>query len=412
MQQMIGRPKVRGWLVTGSAAVALAACSGGGSAPSGPVRSSQPPPSSVGVAYARTIDLTAFGGRCDGSHDDGPALRSALAAATGGAGTRIVIPSGTCVVGPQPGATVLDVPGNVLIAGTPGRSHLDYRCSPGTTYQELFHVGRDDAEITGLTIAAAGECAGVLIKIVGASGVHLQDVELDGGDLTGRDASRPLHGIELAGDPGDRIDNLSIADSTFRNLAYGLFEASPTRVSIQGLAVSRSTFSGNSADDLELNSPNGRMSDVQITGNTFLASPTADPRTGFAVGLANVQDVVIADNTFRDRFSEAIHVEDRSARVVVRDNSFTGFRPSADPNASVITVLSGSHDVSITGNVMDAGPAARSGVLVTAGGANALSPYAVTIKGNTVTTGAGSEAIRAAAVPGLDASGNRTRTAS
>jgi len=218
-----------------------------------------------------------------------------------------------------------------------------------------------------------------MLKVMPVQNLTISGVTIDGGSGLGSG----MNGIELAQGPGS-LQGLKISDSAFRNLEYGLFQSSTTTVTSTDLAIDRTSFSGNSADDLEFNAPHATMAQVAVRDSVF-----ADGGQ-FGIGLANVQHVTLSGNSFTGYAREPVHIEDRSGWVTVSNNTFRRSYTRQASWSTHVFIIGSSHDVVVSDNQFDASPPVTPNQCVYIGpGGSAAAPSNVTVSGNTftVTTG-------------------------
>ena len=193
-------------------------------------------------------------------------------------------------------------------------------------------------------------------------------------------------GIELSGDAGEVISDVKITNATITNCAYGLFQASPTLVTVHNVSVDHATFVGNHDDDLEFNAPSSTMTAIRVTHSTFRDNTYTDPSAdaGFGVGLAHVRDALLRNNSFNGYRYDPVHIEDRSGHITVDGNTFKNSFTAPLNYASHVFIVDNSHVIKITGNTFDTRGATNdiAAVYTSAGGGTAA-PSDITITGNT-----------------------------
>jgi len=331
-----------------------------------------------------TVLLTAYGATCDGRHNDQPALQAALNDVSSKGGGVVVVPAATCRIVQTESIPWTNLTGPVTLRGASDSSTLSFDSDQLDAYRELFRVSGTGASLQGVRLVRARDTYGVMVNIAASTKLSFDGVVIDGKkDAYG---TREFHGIALGGNPGDVIRAVALVNTTIENVDYGIYQANSTRSTIDGFRVDSSTFTRNLADDVELNAPQGAITHVSVTRSRFLDNrKPADPLgSGFGVGLANVQHAVIEGNTFNGYRYEPIHIEDRSAFVDVRGNSFSDSFTAAVNWAAHVLVVGSSHDITITGNTFDttANKNSIDCVYVGAGGAP-TAPDKVVVTGNT-----------------------------
>jgi len=246
-----------------------------------------------------TVHVTDFGAQCNGRHDDKRALEAALSAVHAHGGGTVLIPVGACRV-VQTISLDRDVP---------------------DSFRELFKVTGREVTVSTIRLVRASAGLAVLLDIYGSHGFRMDNVVLDGRQNTiGGDGE----GIELSGDAGEVISDVKITNATITNCAYGLFQASPTLVTVHNVSVDHATFVGNHDDDLEFNAPSSTMTAIRVTHSTFRDNTYTDPSAdaGFGVGLAHVRDALLRNNSFNGYRYDPVHIEDRSGHITVDGNTF------------------------------------------------------------------------------------------
>lgn len=331
------------------------------------------------VAGAEVVNLREppFAAVGDGAADDGPALRRALGAAE--AGDTLLVPPGVYRIlldGPA-----MQIPDGVTLWGHSAKSRFVLHSS-GDGHREFLRPG-SNVTIEGITIERAAAFPIVLLPIFGdVSDVALRHCRFIGNS---EKLNGPYcHAIQLG---VGALKNLSLHGVEISDCTYGLFQANDATGVVDGVMVERSRFERNTASDLEFNAPGGRMQNVHVRDCSFRDNRCTSASAGFAVGFANVQNGRVEDCDIRGYGSEALHVEDRSADIVLSGNTIVG-ASMLQPNG-VILVIRDSRRVKIENNFIDArrntsGPHL---VLVTAGGETFACPRDVVVKDNVLVNG-------------------------
>jgi hypothetical protein len=322
-----------------------------------------------------TFDLRDFGAVCDAVHDDRAALKSALEAAGRAGGGRITVPAGTCRILATERHPYATLGSNTTLAGTgSGVSGLMLDTDDPRGYRALLHTEDDDIAVTGLTLSTVTDVYGVLIQTTAGRNLTLEDVVMTGpGPANG---ANTMHGVLLPAN--GTLENFRMSSVTVQGLEYGLLQQNASTATITGVTVERSTFRKNRADDLAFNAPAGRMTDVVVRESSFTDGGY------FAISLANVQDALLEGNTISGYSHEFVHVEDRSARVRIAGNDFSGNRPTGEDWYSFVFVVSGSNDIDIVGNTFrtSASRTPFQCVFVGPGGADSEAPQGITVRSN------------------------------
>jgi hypothetical protein len=369
--------------------VAIAACTGS----TAPVTEDPEarPPAADGADTdppdgGQTFSLLDFGAACDGEQDDRAALKAALEAAGRAGGGTITVPAGICRILATERDPYAALGGNTVLAGGGSRaSSLRFETDDPRGYRALLHTEGDDVAVRGLTLTSAEDVYGVFLQTTAGRNLTLQDVVMTGpGQANG---TNTLHGLLLPAN--GTLENLRLSDVTVQGVEYGLLQQNESTATITGVTVEGATFRANRADDLAFNAPAGRMTDVVVRNSTF-----ADGGY-FAISLANVQDAVLEGNTISGYAHEFVHVEDRSARLRIAGNTFSGNRSTGEDWYSFVFVVSGSSDVDITGNTFRTSPTDTGFqcVFVGPGGPDSAPPRGVTVRDNTATLTGGADLV-------------------
>jgi hypothetical protein len=307
-----------------------------------------------GSALMGGLGLASFGAQCNGVHDDREALADAVAAVARRGGGTVWVPDGTCrIVATALNPSIVLLNG-VTIRGRTVRSRLSLDTDDPGQFRQLFTVRGDRVSVERLRVVRRHDMNAVLISIEGSSGFTMRDVVLDGRKRSadGHDVA----GVMLVPEPGQRIVKARLVRVTAKNLGYGVFQPNSALGETAGFTVKDSTFVHNWADDLEFNAPLTSMTDVRVAGSTFRhnRAPTSSLGAGIGVGLAHVTGALIELNTFRGYRFEPIHVEDRSADVVIRGNRFSRSGTAESNFASHVLVVGDVQRVRIRRNMFDA----------------------------------------------------------
>lgn len=366
--------------------------------------SSRSTPAATGdgpLLVGRVVNARLEGARGDGVADDGPALRRALAA-VGPEGGTVFLPAGTYRM--QTGLPLFPSPGTVL-AGDPGRTTI--RVDPTAAgYTEFCRPTGDRVILDGLTVERVTDVPTVLLPVGAVHDLTLSRTAFVGHTDTLR--TEYCHGIQLgvAGGAGGR---LRLQDVSMTTMTYGLFQTNASNATTDGIVVTGSTFRRGANTDLEFNGPAGAISNVTVEGCTFGDNLSA----GFGVGLALVRAATIRGCSFDGYAMEAVHLEDYSQGVVIRDNTFSACGLARH---SHIQVISGSRDIQVLGNTFRATTnvqpihcvnALPGGEGTTASGRPVVGPSEVTVRDNSFELASSVGAVFLAEVDGSTVTGNR-----
>lgn len=316
------------------------------------------------------FDVRDHGAVGDGRADDTDAILRALAAANAEHGT-VYFPPGEYLYNPR---TALAPATGVTLAGVPGSSTIDFT----TGGPAGVVVDADDVTIDGVVLRRAADVPMVLVVAASFHGLTLSRSSIVGN--MDRYPTSFGHGIKLS-DSGTS-GGLHILDSIVTTTTYGLFQASESVAVTTGIRVERCSFLKNRGTDLEFNSPNATTRSVEVQDCSFSDNASTEVGLGWGVGLANVQDVIVRRNRFENYPMEAVHVEDRSARVLVAANRFAACGLQLH---SHVQILAGSRDVTVVANFFDAKVNTNPLYVVTAqpGGIGLAAPADIAIRNNT-----------------------------
>jgi len=364
---------------------------------------------STSVAHAQvSVNITAFGGNGDGVTDNHYAFSSAFAYLLKNGGGTLTVPPGDYRI--LTTSSPISISPNTSVVGVPGQSIIDFDTNQtGTTnaYRALFWNQGNNISLVGLTIRRASDFPAVFFPVHSFSGFNLISDTIIGNEYPGDPYY--AHGFELAVCSG-ATSNISFENTTLTGLDYGVYETNTATATVNGISVSACTFTGNYADDLEFNGPAGPDTNISVTDSSFTNNKATGIGCGFGIGLANSAYITIAGNTFSGYNAEALHIEDNSTNVSVYNNTISSAGLTHD---SFIQVISGSNNISITGNVLNASnnTDAINLINVEPGGTTFKAPSSVTVSNNSFTLGALQSGADFMDVPNLTVSNNTvTRT--
>ncbi|WP_009963575.1 right-handed parallel beta-helix repeat-containing protein [Verrucomicrobium spinosum] len=334
------------------------------------------------AAEARTVNFAEISGQVAGvsSADLRDPLARVLSALQ--PGDTLLVPPGEYRV--MLGKAGLTVPAGVTILGQGGKSVFALVSEGGEKEYREFLRPQSGVVLEGITIERRGAFPLVIMPVVG----KVQGLTLRGCRFLGNSAAYPgtyCHGLQVG---GGELTRLEIDGVEIRGCTYGLFQSNQAKGKVEGILVSNSKFAENESSDLEFNAPNGTMRDIVVRDCVFRDNRSKNASGGFAVGFANVQKATVQNCRIENYGAEALHVEDRSAEVLLKGN--TVVTASTLQNNGVILVVNASHGVVIEGNYLDA---RRNGnathmVLATAGGSKFEKPTDVIVKDNILIMGA------------------------
>lgn len=315
----------------------------------------------------------------DGHTDDLPGLKRALLGAK--PGDTVMIPEGRYRMVLTGGA--LAIPEGVTLWGQSGKSKFLLSTDGKTSDYREFLLPKSDVTVEGLVMERDADFPCVLLPISGtASNITFRNCRIIGGQA--RFPQRYCHGFRVG---VGRVKNLTFEGLAIVDCCYGLFQPNNATGTLDNVLVEQSTFTQNTASDLEFNSPNGVMSNIVVRECFFRDNLSKSAGGGFAVGFAHVKNGRVEACQIRNYPSEALHVEDRSTEIQLVGNTIIG-GSTRQPNG-VIMVLSDSKRVNIEGNFIDARPNTNNVhlVLATSGGKDFACPSDVSLRNNVLVNG-------------------------
>lgn len=327
-------------------------------------------------ASAKVINLkeAPYSAIGDGVADDRAALARALGEAR--TGDTVLIPPGRYRIALSKGP--LAVPEGVTLWGQSGKCAFVLQSDGGRSdHREFLRLG-SAVTLEGIGIERDGDFPAVLLPLFG----NIRDITIRHCRIAGHAERFPqpyCHAIQVG---NGTLKNLVLDGIEMEGCTYGLFQANESTGTVEGVTVSRSRFSRNSSSDLEFNSPKGTMRNITVTDCFFRDNQSKSASGGFAVGFANVTNGRVENCFIKNYFSEALHVEDRSADIVLAGNTIVG--GSIGLSNGVIMVVNNSRKISIARNFVDARPNTKKThlVLVTAGGKDFANPAEVSVTEN------------------------------
>lgn len=315
----------------------------------------------------------------DGSNDYRESLGKVLGSLK--AGDTLLIPPGEYRVVLGKGG--LTVPSGVTILGQGRKSVFVLTSEGGDKEYREFLRPQSGVVLEGITMERRGVFPLVMMPVVG----KVEGLTLRGCRFIGNSAIHPgtyCHALQVGG--GD-LTRFEMDGVEIRGCTYGLFQSNQAKGSVEDVLVRNSEFAENESSDLEFNAPNGTMRDIVVRDCVFRDNRSKNASGGFAVGFANVQRATVQDCRIENYGAEALHVEDRSAEVLLKGN--TVVTTSTLQNNGIIMVVNASHGVVIEGNYVDARRNSNPThmVLATAGGSKFEKPTGVVVKDNILIMG-------------------------
>lgn len=353
-------------------------------------------PSAAASSAPLTLNFADYGA-CDGITNDGKAFSTALAELSDSGGGVLVLPPNDIAL-TLTALPTFEVPGNVQITGHPGATRILLSSAHPNLWFAFAGSRGSNVAFDGVMFVRNSDCTMIFFYPGGHDGFHLHNCVIDG--QRGTLAGHTVHGLSLEQSGPKR--NISLTDCTVTGVNFGVLQSNSATSSVDTFRVDNCLFTGNDADDLEFNAPNALMRNVAVTNSRFTNNLSENAAASLGIGLAHVSDAIIENCYFEHYYGEAIHLEDYCENVTIRGNRiFTcGTNPKRDTltdlDRSGISVMSGSSDVTITGNILDhtANRNSLHGIVVknlpgdlTPGGRPNIPPLRVTITDNTIRCG-------------------------
>jgi len=377
--------------------------------PGATTSSPKPAPPTSAAVPRNSVNIKDYGAACDGVKDDRVAIRNAIDAVADRGGGIVNIPSGSCRQLQTAASLFTGVGANVTIRGVGPTSKLLLACDARDSYRALYRISGDNVTFENLSIVRATACSGAMIALRPFANTTLHNVIIDGQYQLGGGS---MHALLQAHATSGTYRNIRLIGTSIKNMtSYGFLQPNSATTSTDGILVDGSTFTNNGNDDLEFNAPNGTMKNVTVKNSSFSDNRNA-ARThgGFGIGLANVQNALLTNNTFEDYNYEPIHIENGTAHVTIEDSSFKNAFTASRSWASHVAIISGSHDITIQRNTFDTSSNTNTitPILISTGGSYA-EPYNIKISSNTFIIRANAKTTYYSGISGVTMSGNTVK---
>lgn len=342
-------------------------------------------PSQLRTYMGLGVSGQALGVFADGATDDGPAIQSALNAASSAGGGVVYLPPGSCRIG-----QVISVPSNVTLSGDWAGTtivvpaSLTNKTIAGVAVNAaIAMVGATRAKVTrlkvdlrtnnsatnGIQIGEYGassrstDCEVSECSVIGsdvhkyliynklADGTRVLDNDIEG--IASGLPAQDVAGIEMFGG-----DGLLVRGNRVRRCAYGVLFKS--EAGITGSYVKNSQALGNIIDGCV----NGMAADATSSGD-FDAVVLADnivvesSNRGIQIGIASgatARDVHVVGNTIRNSGNSDLVVDQNAAATLAEGIVLAGNRISQDDNAISAIYLTRATNFLVQGNTVDGQP--------------------------------------------------------
>jgi hypothetical protein len=298
-------------------------------------------------------------GACDGVTNDASALTAALAELDDAGGGTLQLPPKSIALTLTAAGPMFTIPANTRIVGSAGATKLLLSTSgTATNYRCFAATSGNNVTFDGVTFVRQSDYTLVFLFPGPYDGFHLRNCVIDG-----RYDSFPtnyVHGVLL--DSSGAKSNITFKGSTIKGTWYGVLQNNDIASPCNTIVVDDCTFSGNFADDLCFNAPNSTngpnapiiMKNVSVTNSRFMNNVSTASNRGFGVCFAHVAGGTVHGCFFENFPFQAVHIEDYSTNISVIGNHMVNCGTSAIAFSGPLIVLSGSSDITISGNTIDA----------------------------------------------------------
>jgi hypothetical protein len=341
----------------------------------------------------------------DGTTDNYAAFAKALADIDAAGGGTLHVPVGRflikCTNGTVGYAQPLRVGTSTAIEGDDRENSRisvgSDSANPATDgFREFMRLGTglskgDNVTINKLTIYKSAPSY-LELFLVSAANFTLEDSTINGNNGTYNSPNDLFAGIWIAS--YGNVTDLTIDMVKFTQMDLAVWELSSSTGTVDGIRVENSQFidMNSSGDGLVFNSPSGVMKNVSVDHSLFSGFHTQNEGSGGVVSFANVQYASVTNSVFLNANSDCVHVEDRSANIEVKHNTFVGCGKLFYGPLFVVGSSSGipgaiTHDITFDANVIDARsntvrPLSPYLLLATSGGATANQPVNINVTTN------------------------------
>lgn len=319
----------------------------------------------------------------DGQTNDAAGFHRAIDELSRRGGGTLTVPAGSFRIEPRGWITV---DSNIAVVGEGPQSRIVLTAPSSGAYTVGFRVTGSNVAFDDLVLERGNDVYGSFFRVTGS------DVWLQGLTLRGAMSSwdNDFNGVYLSG-AGAYVSRFTMSNCILEDLNYGVYQNEDDSSTVTDVVIDNITGRRNVADDLEFCAPNGTIDGVLVQNSSFSDSRSPWIGAGFAIGIANAKNVTISGCSFDGYAMNPIHLERYTQHVRIADNRFVRASTKSTGFAAAVIVLSGSHDIAISGNEFDLSKQANAAHAIYVGpGGSGLDPYAVTVSGNAARLGGAS----------------------
>jgi hypothetical protein len=285
------------------------------------------------------LNVRDFGAKGDGTTDDAPAIRSAIAAIPSGGGT-VYFPPGTYRSVATSAAQFISVGNRTTLLGVRGSSIISLDTDVPGAYREFARFYGDNITLDGLTIQRGADFQCVLIRVMNYIGLTLRNCTIDG--KRGSYSTNYCHGLQWP--QSGTASGVVIDSCVFQGCSNCTLMTNSSTATLTGVVI-RNSRMGN----VDFNCPAATVSDIYV--DSCVIDGTGS--TAFGVAFAFTSHAKVSNCTIKNFPYEAIHVEDFSSDITFSGNSiYSNATDAAAPG--VIQIISGSTRIRFIGNDIDA----------------------------------------------------------
>ena len=191
--------------------------------------------------------------------------------------------------------------------------------------ENTFNVlNNKDGTITLIPVTGEIYEAGTPLNALNLNKINaqLEDIDTEKVDKVVKIINNEINqGIQI----NNSIDNVSYENLDIETTGYSMLIN--TNTTGQCLRLTKSKIYSEETDGIEINTTNTNIEDtlksIIITDNFIKTGLTgASSQSGFGIGIARGQDIIVSSNIVSESRSEALHVEGASRNIIVANNLF------------------------------------------------------------------------------------------